>query len=490
LDIPKNQDVDKTAQELLKDLRDVKVPQALSEDRLFKHNLKWGKNGIDPSTDEAHKKYLAEFCDQFYRVMLEMVEKGVQQQEKNFGAIQDDPLADEILQHLVFCDEHQRTFRGREDLLDSIEKHIDRALARKDENYEANIVASSSIDMALHAADATPERRPLVLYGVSGCGKTSVIAKAAHANASRLRKPKVDPVMIVRFLGTTPDSSTIHKVLRSVCLQLCRAYDQSITEIPTAHHELIHYFWNECLPLATPEKPILLFLDSIDQLSKDDNAYRARWLPRMLPLNVSLMISTLPKDYNILENIQTVLPLDSTDYLEIQPLEPKTCTQILEERLQDRRRKLTPEQLACATKSFETCSIPLFLDLVLKDTRKWHSFTTIPSSYPTSVPAMIHRLFERLEEEYGRMFVSHALGFITASKAGVSENELEDLLSLDDEVLQDIYQFWIPPIRRIPPSLWARIRAELAGYITEREADDTHVIYWYHRQFIQTARER
>jgi len=46
------------------------------------------------------------------------------------------------------------------------------------------------------------------------------------------------------------------------------------------------------------------------------------------------------------------------------------------------------------------------------------------------------------------------LAYVTAAKSGVSETELEDLISLDDKVLDDIYQYHLPPVRRIPPLLW------------------------------------
>jgi NACHT domain- and WD repeat-containing protein len=66
---------------------------------------------------------------------------------------------------------------------------------------------------------------------------------------------------------------------------------------------------------------------------------------------------------------------------------------------------------------------------------------------------------------------------------GLSETEVEDLLSLDDVVLNDIYQYHLPPTRRIPPLLWTRLRADLPGYLADNDADGVVVINWYHRQF-------
>ena len=66
---------------------------------------------------------------------------------------------------------------------------------------------------------------------------------------------------------------------------------------------------------------------------------------------------------------------------------------------------------------------------------------------------------------------------------GLSEPEIEDLISMDDKVLEDIYQYHLPPVRRIPPLLWTRIRADLPGYLVETEADGVIVVKWYHKQF-------
>ena len=68
----------------------------------------------------------------------------------------------------------------------------------------------------------------------------------------------------------------------------------------------------------------------------------------------------------------------------------------------------------------------------------------------------IFLLFEKVETKHGWPLVSHAFAYCTAAKNGVSEPEVEDLISLDDKVLDDIYQYHLPPTRRIPPLLWTR----------------------------------
>ena len=73
---------------------------------------------------------------------------------------------------------------------------------------------------------------------------------------------------------------------------------------------------------------------------------------------------------------------------------------------------------------------------------------------------------------------------------GLTTNELEDILSCDEALLHDVFQYWTPPIRRLPPLLWVRIRADLASYLVDRGADGAQVTCWYHRQFVQAAEDR
>ena len=55
---------------------------------------------------------------------------------------------------------------------------------------------------------------PLIVYGDSGCGKTSLIAKMVNELASK------NNTILVRFLGTTEMSSNIIYCYRSLLCQL------------------------------------------------------------------------------------------------------------------------------------------------------------------------------------------------------------------------------------------------------------------------------
>lgn len=62
--------------------------------------------------------------------------------------------------------------------------------------------------------------KSLVLYGEGGCGKTSLLAKAASMCTSNEWFKNSKPISIIRFLGTTPDSSALTPTLISICQQV------------------------------------------------------------------------------------------------------------------------------------------------------------------------------------------------------------------------------------------------------------------------------
>lgn len=154
-------------------------------------------------------------------------------------------------------------------------------------------------------------------------------------------------------------------------------------------------------------------------------------------------------------------------------------------------RDLNNYQWRLVANAISNCSLPIFVKLVFAEICRWRSYTKPADTHlANTVMDSIMMLFERIEKQHGKILVFHALAYITAAKSGLSESELEDLISLDDKVLDDVYQYHLPPVRRIPPLLWTRIRNDLPNYLSEREADGVSVLNWYHRQFRDAAKER
>ena len=67
---------------------------------------------------------------------------------------------------------------------------------------------------------------------------------------------------------------------------------------------------------------------------------------------------------------------------------------------------------------------------------------------------------------------------------GLSEAELQDILSLDDNVLDEIYQHFLPlnnKVIRLPFLLWARLRHDLGDLIVEIQAHGMKILRFQHR---------
>lgn len=69
--------------------------------------------------------------------------------------------------------------------------------------------------------------KPIVLYGEGGCGKTSLLAQSAGLTSSEWFVG-AKPISIIRFLGTTPDSSALTPTLISICQQVSRNINNKV----------------------------------------------------------------------------------------------------------------------------------------------------------------------------------------------------------------------------------------------------------------------
>ena len=93
--------------------------------------------------------------------------------------------------------------------------------------------------------------------------------------------------------------------------------------------------------------------------------------------------------------------------------------------------------------------------------------------------AGIKYLFGKLEKNYGVILFSHCIFYLTLFEyRGISETELEDILSIDDDVLTSVFEYHHPPVRRFPIALWLNFKYDLKEYITNKETDGLSVISW------------
>ena len=136
-------------------------------------------------------------------------------------------------------------------------------------------------------------------------------------------------------------------------------------------------FWHllqSCNSHFTAEDPLIIILDSLDQLSPEDGAFQLTWLPMRLPPWVKIIISTISNDkYNCLELVKGLIP--GQFFVEIPRLPLDDAVRIVNSWLSSNKRNLTTEQRTVLLSVFQKCSLPIFLKVSFEEALRWKSYT-------------------------------------------------------------------------------------------------------------------
>jgi hypothetical protein len=150
---------------------------------------------------------------------------------------------------------------------------------------------------------------------------------------------------LIRFLGTSPDSSSIVPLLTSLSQQIAIYHHLPIDDIPTEIMPLVNYFKTLLSRVATPRTPLVIYLDSLDMLSQQDGAHRLAWLPVPLPAHCHLVVSVVKTYRQLVENLQSLC--ESEDhYCDVDQLGSELAISVLTSWLNNAGRTVTSEQWA------------------------------------------------------------------------------------------------------------------------------------------------
>jgi len=385
--------------------------------------------------------HLEQLCEDVYETLKSVILKELERGKKV------DSVQEEQVDHEAFGRERNQHFIGRKRFLTAIGNYI----------QEGN-------------------RQPLVVYGPPGSGKTALVAKAM-LEAQRVHS---DANIITRFIGATPGSSDDLLLLMSLCRQISRAYGIDESAIPSDYQRLIGIF-NDRLSLATPEKKLIIFIDALDQLYQRNPDRNLSWVPPELPVNVRLVVTSLPGEcLTILQS-----KLSASSLLELEPMPAGEAQVLLDLWLKNAGRTLQEAQQNVVLRGFESCGLPLYLRLAFEEARKWRSFDS-PVNLNPGIPGIIRNLFTRLSREanHGKLFLTRSLSYLAASKNGLAEDEMLDILSTDKETMTDFRRRFpkSPEADRLPVAVWSRLYADLEPYLAQLSADGASLLGFYHRE--------
>jgi Domain of unknown function (DUF4062) len=423
--------------------------------------------GID-STDESH---LDDFCTRFLTDQKAIIERELVNRQK----LSDSEVRN--AQHQSFARERARNFVGREPAL----KRISDYLSQPGVNS------------------------PLIVQASGGTGKSALMARAY---LSAVEASPRNTVIVARFIGGVPGTESLMTLLTELPADIALAYGRPAPPITTNIKDA-HKDFENALQNSTPARPLILFLDALDQLNNADGAWLLDWLPKEISEHTRVVVST--REGQTLLSAERRYPNAS---LELPAMTRSEGGHMLDAWLADTReahynagiapsrgRGLEHQQREQVLSIFEKTGKPLWLRLAYEEARTWHSWDR-PKGLTETVGGMVtnlitHRLLNG--ESHPRAFATRAMTYLTAGRFGLSEDELNHALATDPEVKAEFEaqnaktgQKWVPSEKRprLPPILWSRLYLDLQPYLAMSRVDGTIVYRWFHREFNEEISKR
>ncbi len=322
---------------------------------------------------------------------------------------------------------------------------------------------------------------PQAVLGPEGCGKSALLAAAAE----NLRALHPNTFIVERFIGATPESTLLVTLLEDLANEIGEHYNEQPVSISNAHQAsgLIA----QRLALADPTQPLALFIDDLDQIQTPDEINPLAWLPKLLPSGVRLVISanlereTFPEQRS--RSSPYVTWFDESSRLFLNGFSCEDACEALDVHLSrqssssaagsyDTRRTLTDEQRRVLLNLFTDETTPFFHRLISETARLWPSWKSRPV-LPDSMEDMVQTLLEELSApaRHGRVLVQSVCAYLLASRHGLSEEEMLDLLSRDELLWDDFLsrsRHHLSQGRSLPAVIFLRLQYDLERLLVSR----------------------
>ena len=308
-----------------------------------------------------------------------------------------DPLEQEASRHEVYAQSRRLAFVGREDLLHSLNEHVAKG------------------------------NNPLVLTGDSGCGKSALLAEWV----ARWRKDHPHDLIIQHYFGSTPGSADWQGLVHRILRELKQAF--AITDDIPFQPDALRSALNDWAVKAIGSRQIVLVLDALNQLDDDGEARQLGWLPVVFPANFHVLVSTLPGE--------SLDALRRRGWAELHvPLFHRLDIASAAKAYFKVFSKTPPSNIVAKLESTPSTYNALYLRAVLDELRqfgKHEELETKADHYLSApdLPDLFNRILARWERDYGADLVTESLSLIWASRHGLSEAEILDLLGEDGQRL-------------------------------------------------------
>ncbi|XP_061072449.1 NACHT and WD repeat domain-containing protein 2 [Conger conger] len=447
-DLNVNPNLNAPSEDPLSNLRDHFLPGLVTSCQLQVYTT-MSEYELHPGDSPERRRWYTEgLCQQLYTDLLNLIKCTVAKEMHRFECA----LSQELVQQANLCHIYSSLYRVKCKEV----QHVQDYLKQKKTEY------------------------PLILFGGPCTGKTVLLAHCASQVHTWLDGR--DPVMVVHFIN---GGNTMEQLLISVCTQLAISYDQPQHQLPWDINLLRKAFTNLLSMASSSSRPLVLILDGLDQIAGADGLQSTRWLPVSLPVNVKLLISTAPRKSGTLRALKALYPQSSL-FLEVKSKDGRDCSRMLKDLLLSCNRRITSGQQMHVNKALKECSLPLYVELLHRQVCNWNSSQDITEeSITNGVHDNIKMFLAQLEEKHGKELVSKAMCYLTLAKSGITEAELTDILSCENEVLSQYLpaEEVLPYRLRVPEAKVENMLHALRGFLMKRNISGFQVLFWPCRHF-------
>lgn len=333
--------------------------------------------------------------------------------------------------------------------------------------------------------------KPLIICGPSGIGKSSIIAQAIENTTTNI----VDKKIIYRFIGATPNSTTTKDLLSSILEELNISIEdenqdsienQFLTDIDKEENNFVNFsdtFYNTILEI---KDDIVIFIDAVDQLTNDDQFL---WLPNKLPSNIKIILSTL-KDKEYKEDSKYFYTLEDkiSKFIEVEPFNKPL--KLLDLLLKKQNRTLQKNQKQYFLEQYNQVKTPLYVYMAANQIQYWKNSDIVDTDVTLSLSQkdIVNDFIKVLNtiHHHDKLLIRKVFGYILASKDGLSEYEILELLNTDKEFIKYLApDTWhTNTTQELPLVIWTRLYSHIKPFLKTQKQYGQDLLYFFHREFI------
>ncbi|KAJ3034639.1 hypothetical protein HDV00_004821 [Rhizophlyctis rosea] len=524
------EDVAKIETRLLASWGDDRFVQTERALPLQNSQIRWQPSGIQPRLYPTHQAYLTQVQDATTSRIMTVLENSAEQARGGSASTlpswipctAEEKMRLEILHHIRLYHNKVVGRKGRQE-----------SLGMGNTGYVPFIGYRGTVEQvsglmsnAWRAEDGTP---PLLVCGRPGTGKSTLVCWAvrkiieaewemegnsieearqtmdpspnntgAHMHPSTAN---IKPTVVIRFIGTSPQSSTPAALMTSICQQILLACSQSSdkashptpaifnpfenpTAIPTDHSSLCAFF-RSTLESAAAQRPIVIVLLGLDKLDDFDNSRKLGWLPvEDIPTGVciictlsqtetgaaapvDILVNRIKSVYKSLLEAQVPFTIPSSivsqhGIIRSEEFTLRDASVALRSWLNAVERKVHRSQRRVILESIFTSDErvnPISWKLITSRVARWcsaHGEEEADGGFEAVVKAealsrvklekisidaegLLDNLLKSLEERHGYRLLCQTFQYVCCLRDGITEHELFDLLSTDRSVLAEVF---------------------------------------------------